>query len=113
VDGEDYDGHFEDYLGYSFFFKGYFLLYESMLPSILSATRYLKPEGIVIPEMFTMSLAGIEIQGEMEERVRFWDDVYGFKMNAMKDSFFTDAQVEIIPEEHILTSSKIIKVSLL
>jgi protein arginine N-methyltransferase 1 len=40
---------------------GYFLLYESMLDSVLYARdKYLNPGGKILPDIFTMHLAAIE-----------------------------------------------------
>lgn len=40
---------------------GYFLLYESMLDSVLYARdKYLVPGGKILPDIFTMHLAAIE-----------------------------------------------------
>src|SRR5882762_5672630 len=42
---------------------GYFLLYESMLDTVLEARdRYLKPGGLIFPDHATMYIAAIEDQ---------------------------------------------------
>lgn len=49
---------------------GYFLLYESMLDSVLYARdRYLVPGGLMFPDEATMYLAGIEDQDYKEEKI--------------------------------------------
>ena len=56
---------------------GYFLLYESMLPSVLIARdRYLKPDGILAPSHCQMLLAATTDRGNgiLHERERFWND---------------------------------------
>jgi hypothetical protein len=60
---------------------GYFLLYESMLDTVLVARdKYLKPDGLIFPDVATMYLAAIEDQDYKEEkincacsRVWFWE----------------------------------------
>ncbi len=40
---------------------GYFLLYESMLDSVLKARdRFLKPNGVIFPDRATLHIASIE-----------------------------------------------------
>jgi len=57
---------------------GYFLLYESMLPSVLSARdRFLKPGGLVVPTQCSILLAAIDSSELLDGRATFWDDVYG------------------------------------
>jgi protein arginine N-methyltransferase 1 len=65
---------------------GYFLLFESMLPSVLFARdRYLAPGGHVFPTQATMFLAGAELCEMRDYSVGFWGDVYGFNMNELLD----------------------------
>lgn len=49
---------------------GYFLLYESMLDSVLFARdKYLSPGGLMFPDEATLFLAGIEDQDYKEEKI--------------------------------------------
>ena len=49
---------------------GYFLLYESMLDTVLEARdRYLKPGGLIFPDHATMYIAAIEDQEYKEEKI--------------------------------------------
>ena len=57
---------------------GYFLLYESMLDSVLWARdKYLVPGGKMLPDRAIMYVAGIEDGMFKNEKKAFWDDVYG------------------------------------
>ena len=49
---------------------GYFLLYESMLDTVLDARdKYLKPDGLIFPDVATLYLAAIEDQDYKEEKI--------------------------------------------
>lgn len=49
---------------------GYFLLYESMLDTVLLARdKYLKPDGLIFPDHATLYLAAIEDQDYKEEKI--------------------------------------------
>lgn len=49
---------------------GYFLLYESMLDTVLEARdRYLKPGGLIFPDNATLYIAAIEDQEYKEEKI--------------------------------------------
>ena len=64
---------------------GYCLLYESMLNTVLYARdRYLAPGGLLFPDKTTMYLTAIEDGQYMEEKIGFWDNVYGFNMSHIK-----------------------------
>ena len=49
---------------------GYFLLYESMLDTVLYARdRYLNPDGLIFPDKATIYLAGIEDGEYKDEKI--------------------------------------------
>ena len=49
---------------------GYFLLYESMLDTVLLARdKYLKPGGLIFPDKANMYIAAIEDQDYKEEKI--------------------------------------------
>ena len=49
---------------------GYFLLYESMLDTVLYARdKYLAPDGLIFPDKATMYVAGIEDGEYKEEKI--------------------------------------------
>lgn len=65
---------------------GYFLLYESMLDTVLLARdRYLKPGGLMFPDKATIYLSAIEDAEYKDEKIAFWDNVYGFDYSCIKD----------------------------
>jgi len=73
---------------------GYFLLYETMLPSVLHARdKWLKEDGLMLPSQATLFLAPYADPGEFEERVSFWQDVesrYKVKMSCLSSVSRTD-----------------------
>lgn len=59
---------------------GYFLLYEGMLDSVISARdKYLKPGGLILPNACTMFLFAISDEDRYDKTIDYWKDVYGFK----------------------------------
>ncbi|KAM7434048.1 Protein arginine N-methyltransferase 3 [Porites harrisoni] len=76
---------------------GYFLLFESMLDTVLLARdKWLKPTGCVYPDRCTICVAALGNSEKVQQRLSFWDDVYGFKMSCMKRSVCTEPSVEIV-----------------
>lgn len=84
---------------------GYFLLFESMLDSVLFARdRYLSAgDGLVLPNFFEMHLFGVSDEETHQRTVSYWSDVYGFKMDCMRPSVLHDAQVRTIDEKCVVT----------
>lgn len=85
---------------------GYFLLYESMLPSVLYAReRYLKYGGILAPSHSRMLLAAATDCGVLCERQRFWEDVYGFHMPSMTRGLTDEAATEEVEADAIVSDA--------
>ncbi|WFD03942.1 type I protein arginine methyltransferase [Malassezia obtusa] len=107
---EELDTPLQAYVGQVDFlvseWMGYFLLYESMLPSVLYARdRYLKAGGTLAPSHCRMLLAAATDRGNgaLRERFRFWDDVYGFAMPSMTQGLTHDAGTEEVEAEAIVS----------
>lgn len=64
---------------------GYFLLYESMLDSVLFARdKYLKKDtGKMLPDRAQIWMASIEDEKFKENKALFWKNVYGVDMSIM------------------------------
>ena len=84
---------------------GYFLLFESMLDSVLFArNKYLEPSaGLVLPNFFEMHLFAVSDTELHAKTINFWSDVYGFKMNVMKGHVIKDAQVVTLDKESVVS----------
>jgi len=89
---------------------GYFLLYESMLNTVLLARdKYLKPDGIMLPDSATLYIAAIEDQEYKEEKINFWDDVYGFDYSCIKDIALREPLVDTVELKAVVTNPYAIK----
>lgn len=76
---------------------GYFLLYESMLDTvILARDRYLKPGGLMFPDKATIYLSVIEDQEYREEKISFWENVYGFDYSCIQDIALHEPLVDTV-----------------
>ncbi|XP_044048111.1 protein arginine N-methyltransferase 3 isoform X2 [Siniperca chuatsi] len=89
---------------------GYFLLFESMLDSVLYARdRYLADTGSVYPDLCNISLAAVGDRQKHQDRIAFWDDVYGFNMACMKKAVVPEAVVEVVKADTLISEPTIIK----
>jgi len=84
---------------------GYFLLYESMLDTVLLARdKYLKPGGTIFPDNASMWICAIEDQDYKEEKINFWDNVYGFDYSAIKDIALREPLVDTVELKAVVTN---------
>jgi len=89
---------------------GYFLLYESMLDTVLLARdKYLKKDGLLFPDTAIMYLAAIEDQDYKEEKINFWDNVYGFDYSCIKDIALREPLVDTVELKSVVTHPSQIK----
>ncbi|XP_056268600.1 protein arginine N-methyltransferase 3 [Pseudoliparis swirei] len=89
---------------------GYFLLFESMLDSVLYARdRYLADGGSVYPDLCNLSLAAVGDAQKHRDHIAFWDDVYGFNMACMKQAVVPEAMVEMVKEDTLISEPAVIQ----
>jgi len=85
---------------------GYFLLFEGMLDSVLYARdNHLNPGGFLLPNRCTMHICAMEDVETYEKLIKFWDNVYGFKMSCMRKEVNKEASTIVVKKENIITSS--------
>ena len=85
---------------------GYFLLYESMLDTVIFARdKWLTPNGIIFPDKATMYLTAIEDGNVRRERFDFWHDVYGFDMTPIKNIALKEPVVDVVDARALVTDS--------
>ncbi|KAF3312494.1 hypothetical protein TWF173_007104 [Orbilia oligospora] len=73
---------------------GYCLLYEAMLDSVLYARdKYLAPDGLMVPSECRLLVAAMHDSDYMNDSVHFWNNVYGFRMSAMKERIREDVVI--------------------
>ncbi|XP_069824152.1 protein arginine N-methyltransferase 3 [Dendropsophus ebraccatus] len=89
---------------------GYFLLFESMLDSVIYAKdKYLRAGGAVYPDRCNISIVALCDPEKHTGKLKFWDDVYGFNMSCMKKAVLPEAIVEVVNPDTIISEPFIIK----
>lgn len=110
---------------------GYFLLYESMLDTVLLARdKYLAPGGLIFPDTATIYLAAIEDEEYKDEKINctfnifvhivyqvfkdfnelVWDNVYGFDYSCIKDIALREPLVDTVELKAVVTDPYALKV---
>ena len=86
---------------------GYFLLYESMLDTVLYARdKWLNPTtGIILPDRCTMYVSGIEDAEYRTAKLDWWTNVYGFKMTAIQRMAVHEPLVDTAAAKQVCTSA--------
>lgn len=84
---------------------GYFLLYESMLDTVLFARdKWLKPNGVLLPDTANLYMCAVEDGEYMDEKINFWNDVYGFRMSSLREEAMKEPLVDVVDGNTIVSN---------
>ncbi|CDJ46855.1 arginine N-methyltransferase 1, putative [Eimeria brunetti] len=86
---------------------GYCLLYEAMLDTVLFCRdKWLKKEtGIILPDKAFLYLAAIEDAEYKEEKVGYWNNVYGLDFSYVKNCIMEEPIVDTVEESAVATTA--------
>lgn len=89
---------------------GYCLFYESMLDTVLFARdKWLQPDGILFPDRCTLYITAIEDRQYKDEKINWWDDVYGFNMSSIRKVAITEPLVDVVDPKQVVSNSFMVK----
>lgn len=85
---------------------GYFLLYESMLDTVIFARdKWLVKGGVVFPDKAVMYISAVE-DGQMKrDRMDFWSNVYGFNMEPLKEIALKEPVIDVVDSKAIVSDA--------
>jgi len=85
---------------------GYCLLYEAMLQTVLFArNKWLKPDGIMLPDKATLNLTAIEDADYKDDKINFWDNVFGFNMSCIKKMAIQEPLVDVVESKQVMSGT--------
>lgn len=88
---------------------GYFLLYESMLDTVLFARdKWLKPNGLLFPDRATMYMVAIEDGDYKNEKIDWWSNVYGFNMECIGKMALMEPLVDVVEPNQVCSQPAIV-----
>ncbi|XP_014294318.1 protein arginine N-methyltransferase 1 isoform X2 [Halyomorpha halys] len=89
---------------------GYCLFYESMLDTVLFARdKWLKPGGLLFPDRASLFITAIEDRQYKDEKINWWDNVYGFNMSSIRSVAITEPLVDVVDPKQVVTNSALLK----
>jgi protein arginine N-methyltransferase 1 len=84
---------------------GYFLLYESMLDTVLFARdKWLAPSGLIFPDRARIYVSAIEDSKHKSEKLDFWRNIYGINMSTMRGRSLQEPLVDTVEQSHLISS---------
>ncbi|KPM05946.1 hypothetical protein NH340_JMT05298 [Sarcoptes scabiei] len=84
---------------------GYCLFYELMLSTVIFARdKWLKPNGMMFPDKACLYITAIEDHQYKDEKINWWDNVYGFNMSAVRRLVISEPLVDVVEPHQIVTN---------
>lgn len=84
---------------------GYCLFYESMLGTVLYARdKWLQPDGVLFPDRCTLYITAIEDRQYKDEKINWWDNVYGFDMSLIRKVAITEPLVDVVDPKQVVST---------
>ena len=85
---------------------GYFLLYESMLQTVIFARdKWLNKEtGQLYPSSATLSIAACNDTEYRRSKINYWNSVYGFKMTCIRELALQEPLVDTVRPSQLLST---------
>jgi type I protein arginine methyltransferase len=85
---------------------GYFLIYESMLDTVIYCRdKWLVSGGLMFPDRATIHIAALEDYQFKDNTASNWDNVWGYDLSMMKTQVLQEAVVDLIPHRQIVSDS--------
>lgn len=89
---------------------GYCLFYESMLDTVLYARdKWLAPTGLMFPDKATLYVTAIEDRQYKDDKINWWDDVYGFDMSCIRSNALQEPLVDVVDRNQVVSNSCLLK----
>lgn len=85
---------------------GYCLFYESMLNTVIYARdKWLAADGMLFPDKAKLFVCAIEDRQYKEDKIHWWDNVYGFDMSAIREIAITEPLVDVVDNAQVVTNN--------
>ncbi|CAJ0914554.1 unnamed protein product, partial [Mesorhabditis belari] len=89
---------------------GYCLFYESMLNTVLKARdTWLAPDGMIFPDKAKLYITAIEDRQYKEDKIHWWDSVYGFNMSAIRKVAIREPLVDVVDNAQVVANNYMLK----
>ncbi|VDK61841.1 unnamed protein product [Anisakis simplex] len=89
---------------------GYCLFYESMLNTVIYARdKWLKPDGAMFPDRAKLFLCAIEDRQYKEDKINWWDNVYGFNMSSIRRVAIAEPLVDVVDHAQVVTNNCLLR----
>nr|POF18364.1 putative protein arginine n-methyltransferase 1 [Quercus suber] len=81
-----------------------------MLNTVLHGRdKWLVDDGVVLPDKTSLYLTAIEDAEHKDDKIEFWNNVYGFDMSCIKKQAMMEPLVDTVDQKQIVTNCQLLK----
>ena len=77
--------------------------------SIFSRDKWLADDGMMFPDRATLYITAIEDRQYKDDKINWWDDVYGFDMSCIKKVALQEPLVDVVDRNQVVANSCLLK----
>lgn len=66
----------------------------------------------MVPSQCSIILSLLDGAQLVKDRIEFWNEVYGFKMTSMKEEIYSEAMIDVVRKEDVVSDEVSLKVCL-
>jgi protein arginine N-methyltransferase 1 len=81
-----------------------------MLDTVLYARdKWLRPNGMMFPDRCSLFITAIEDRQYKDEKINWWDEVYGFNMSLIRKVAISEPLVDVVDAKQLVTTHHMIR----
>ncbi|VDP63935.1 unnamed protein product [Schistosoma curassoni] len=90
-----------------------YCLFKCLIIMLADAQNFLHftqaPGGIIMPDRATLYVCAIEDRQYKDEKINWWDSVYGFDMSCIRKVALTEPLVDVVDPNQVVTNCCLVK----
>ena len=71
--------------------------------------KWLAPDGLMFPDRATLYVTAIEDRQYKDDKINWWDDVYGFDMSCIRSVALQEPLVDVVDKNQVVSNSCLLK----
>ncbi|XP_067635154.1 protein arginine N-methyltransferase 1-B-like [Eurosta solidaginis] len=84
---------------------GYSMLFQATCDLVIYARdKWLKKDGIILPDVAKLFMAAVEDNRNKNERVEWWNDVYGMNMRCVREFALSEPSFQLVQPRQLLST---------
>ena len=73
---------------------------------LFARDKWLAPNGLMFPDKATLYVTAIEDRQYKDDKINWWDDVYGFDMSCIRNVALQEPLVDVVDRNQVLWTMK-------